>query len=545
MSLVPVGATRSATPLGNRSAVTRTHQALAFEPPSMGLDVTEPLPNGNPLTALRLENLVPRAKGPTLRAGYWRWCSLMDGQIRSLMDFRGATTSAAAKFAASTDGNVYDITAALDSVTTPPIAFSTILGDVPGEYSWVNFTTSAGVHYLVAVGKGAGMWVYDGATWTQITAGGGAMQISGVDPAVFDYVMIWKHRLWFIQADTTVAWYLEVGQVAGAATAFDFGSLLPHGGALAALSNWTVDGGNGIDDNLVIVSTEGDVLLYSGTDPDEASAFQLIGQWFLGRVPVGRRFITLYLQDLAILSERGLCFLSELLRGEGFFSNSQTAQNINSELATLVAADLTTRYWELRFLPREQLIVINTPQTSSGNYQWAYEVNQKAFCTLRGYPALTIETLAGRTYFGDAENNVWLAFDGTTDGAVDVMPGADLEGMCITAFQPLGEGFRVKRFLMVRPSFISSAAPGFLAQLNPDWNFNLPTGSPAYLALGDALWNSSLWNDAVWSGSENAYQAWLGVSGIGRYASLSMKVRGYPDTIFVGWQALVTQGGIL
>lgn len=545
MSLNVVSETRRPTPKKGRAGKTRAHMAFPFPPPSKGLDVTEPLPGGDPLTALRLENMIPRAKGPTLRAGYSRWCSLMAGQVRSLMDYRGATPAEAGKFAASTDGNVYDVTNALDSVTTPPIAFTSLTGNIPGEYSWINFTTSAGVHYLVVVGQGAGMWVYDGFAWTQIAAGMGPMEIDGVDPADFDYVMIWKGRLWFIQADTTVAWYLDVGVIAGEATAFDFGSLLPHGGSLAALSNWTVDGGNGIDDNLVIVSTEGDVLLYSGIDPDEASTFQLIGQWFLGRVPAGRRFITLYLQDLAILSERGLCFLSELLRGEGFFSNSQIAQNINTELATAVSAALGERYWELRFLPHEQIIVVNTPQTASGNFQWVYEVNQKAFCTLRGYFALTMDNLAGRSYFGDSDGNMWLAFEGNSDGEIDGEPGTDLQGTVVTAFQVLGDGVQIKQFLMVRPSFIALTAPGFLAQLNPDWIFALPQGVPTYLGLGDSLWNEALWNEAVWSGEDNTYQAWVGAVGIGRYGSLALKVRGHADTVFVAWSALVQPGGIL
>jgi len=37
----------------------------------------------------------------------------------------------------------------------------------------------------------------------------------------------------------------------------------------------------------------------------------------------------------------------------------------------------------------------------------------------------------------------------------------------------------------------------------------------------------------------------VGAVGTGRYGSLSMRVRGAADTIFVGWQAVVEGGGIL
>ena len=543
MSLVPAQSSRQrSTP--RRSSATQNHSVFAFQAPLKGIDVSQPLAGGDPLTAVQCENLIPRVFGLQLRKGYKRWCSNMGGGIPTLMDYVPATGETQ-MFAASDNTNVYDITNTLDSSLTPPLAFTASGAEFEGEYSWINFTTNAGVHYLVAVSAGAGMWVYDGTTWTQVIEGTGPLEIDGVDPLVFDYVMIFKSRLWFIEKDSTRAWYLPVGQVAGTAAMFDFGSLMAHGGSLQVLTNWTMDGGQGMDDSLVGISSEGDVLIYQGIDPDEAATFQMVGRWFIGRVPVGRRFCTGYAQDLAILSERGLCFLSELMRGQGFFANAITAQNINAQLALDVSARLSSRYWCVRFLPHEQLIVINVPRTSFGDYQWAYEVNNKAFCTLYGMPMLTVENLNGRTYFGDTEGNAWLAFDGNADGTVDDVPGKDLSGVLLTTFQPMGEGVRVKRFLMIRPSFTSRSPPAVQAKLNANWNFSMPAGAPPYINAGNSLWDSGRWDTAVWSGENNSYEVWIGASGTGRYAALALQVRGEADTTFIGWQALVEQGGIL
>jgi hypothetical protein len=543
MSLVPVQTSRQrSTP--RRASATQTHSVFPFQAPLKGLDVSQPLPGGDPLTAIRLQNLIPRVYGCMLRRGYKQWCTNMGGEIRALTLFQPAAGDPQF-FACSSDGNVYDVTAQLPSASTPPIAYTSIGADFDGEYSWTNFTTAAGVHYLVQVCEGAGMWVYDGATWTEIVAGTGPMQIDGVDPHVFDFVMIWKSRLWFIEQNSTVAWYLPVGQIAGTAKPFDFGSLLPHGGSLAGLSSWTIDGGDGMDDDLVIISTMGDILIYKGTDPDEASTFQLSGRWYIGRVPVGRRFMTQFSSDIAILSERGLCFLSELLRGQGFFVNATIAQNVNAELAKDVSQRLHLRYWEVRFLPHEQLIIINMPATASGEIQYAYEVNNKAFCTLYGMPMLTADNINGLSYFGDDSGSVWLAFEGNSDGAIDGVAGKDLQGVVLTSFQPMGEGVRLKRFLMVRPSFLSNSAPAVQVALNSEWNAQSPAGAPAYTASGASLWDSGVWNLAVWSGESRTYEAWVGAQGTGRYAALSMQVRGEADTVFVGWQALVEAGGIL
>jgi hypothetical protein len=50
---------------------------------------------------------------------------------------------------------------------------------------------------------------------------------------------------------------------------------------------------------------------------------------------------------------------------------------------------------------------------------------------------------------------------------------------------------------------------------------------------------------AVWSGSQNSYQAWVGTTGLGYYASLRMKVRGLPGTIFTSSHMLTEAGGVM
>jgi hypothetical protein len=191
------------------------------------------------------------------------------------------------------------------------------------------------------------------------------------------------------------------------------------------------------------------------------------------------------------------------------------------------------------------LLVINRAETTTENLQWAYEVNNKAFTMLRGIPMLTVDTFNGKGFSGDLSGNVWQVLQGGSDGQVDAVPGTDLQGIVVTAFQPLGEAIRVKRFLMVRPSFISDTPPGIQAGLNSEWNVGAPTLAPAYLGAGSSAWDVGLWDVAIWSGEGQSYEAWVGASGSGRYGSLALKVRASADTIFVGWQALVEQGGVL
>jgi hypothetical protein len=389
------------------------------------------------------------------------------------------------------------------------------------------------------------MYLYDGSTWVKVVEGTAALQIEGVDPTTFDFVFVWKRRLWFIQDDSTKAWYLPVDVVAGKATAFDFGAMLPHGGALSLGTNWTVDAGDGIDDKLVMVGEQGDILVYGGIDPNDASSFKNEGRWYIGRMPQYRRCVSRYSADVPLLSERGLVFLTELMRGQGFFANAALAERINPELSKLVHAGLNGKYWEMRFLPQEQLLVINMPTTSVRDTQFVFEVNTKAFCTLVDMPMLCLETSGGRTFFGDGNGNVWSGFDGASDGAVDETPGKDLQGTVVTAFSDFGEGFRQKLFHLVRPSFLATSPPAVQVAINPDWNFRAPGSSPIYTTAGESLWGSAIWGTSVWGGGEQSYAAWSGATGLGYYGALAMRVRGAPNTTFVSWQAVVSPGGIL
>ena len=555
MSLQPYASPRRTTP--RKSSAAQTHSAFAFSAPIKGVDISQPLPGGNPFTAIRLENLIPRVLGCQLRKGFRRWQSNLSGEVRSFMQYQPAN-GPPQLFAACSDGDVFDVTVFHDSSFIPVPVVAVPGGTPPGEWTSLNFTTSAGAHVMVAVARAGGLYIYDGTTWTEVEEGTDPGQIDGVDPGSFTSVMSYKGVLIFTQFESTKAWYLPVGQFAGTATEFDFGALLPNGGYLSAIVNWTFDGGGavatgtgaatgggGMDNKLVIIASQGDVLVYSGEDINEAASFRMEGRWFVGRVPAGDRFVSQYGQDVTILSEKGLCFMSELLRGQGFFQNAEIAQQINSELAWEVAPTLDSRYWEVRFLPHEQLIVINRPDPDFNSVKWAYEVNNKAFCTLAGIPMNTVINFNGLSYCGDLSGNVWLLFDGDSDGVVDGVPGKDLEGTCVTTFQPMGEGFRIKRFLMARASFISISPPAYKLQLNSEWDLNTPGGAPPYIRAGDNLWDQGKWDNAVWSGSGKSYEAWQGATGTGRYASLALQLRGAADTVFIGWQAVVEQGGIL
>jgi hypothetical protein len=199
----------------------------------------------------------------------------------------------------------------------------------------------------------------------------------------------------------------------------------------------------------------------------------------------------------------------------------------------------------VQFLPELQLIVVNTPVRAGAQMQWGFEVNTKAWFNITEMPMLCLQPFDGQTFFGDLNGNVWRAFAGDSDGAIGEVAGKDLEGVCLTMFQPLGDGIRKKRFLMAKPSFIASTAPSVKVAMNTQWDLGSPTAAPSYSRGGDSVWDTGTWDQTFWSGEEKTYEAWVGVQGLGNYGAMALRVRGRAGTIFASWAVLVEQGGLL
>lgn len=536
------------------AAQTQTHKYAIYPAPIKGLDAARPLVAQDPLTAGFLENWWCRKWGPELRGGFKRWTTNLGGGSRRLMAYNAPPGSTGVVeprlFAACTDGNIYNVTNQTAEAFVPA-AVQNIPGQInPGRFSYINVTI-AGVTYLAMVSAGAGYWTYDHAGgWVNRT---GAIVGAGAAAALkFDYITVWKNRIWFIRADTTEAYYLPADSIQGNANLFDFGTLLLHGGSLAVLASMTIDAGNGIDDRFVVISTEGDVLIYQGTDPTAAATFAIIGRWYVGKVPAGRRFVSDTGGDLAVITERGIEYISRLQSGRGLLdpeSVRDTADyRFNQVIGELVKETRGQEFWELRYIPGEGSLIILTPLAGLANgFQFVFSILATAWSTFAKMPMRCCELYQGEFYFANDEGKVYQAFKSNTDDELSGgTVGATIYGAIQTAYvTDPNDPMRLKRPLLVMPMFQAPSPPSISAQINTEWSTLGTPGSPSFSPGGGAIWDSSLWNNAVWSTTDQAYLAWIGANGLGCYSSLRMTVAGMPGTIFTSWKLIYEPGGVM
>lgn len=552
---------------GPQQPITARFDAGMFPAPIKGLDIRATLMQQDPATAVVLKNVLCRRFGVELRLGYQRWVSNIPGQVRSLMSYlppRGpASTFQPKLFAASSNGNIYDVTLAQPEAFVPPVALA-LPGQVdPGELSWTNFATAA-ANYLVVCSAGVGVWTYDHTGgWVNRTP---AINTNPTPNRAinFDFVMSWKNRLWFIDENTTTAYYLPVNVVQGNANRFEFGPLFIFGGDLKAMASWTLDAGDGIDDKLVLISAGGGILIYAGTDPDQAPAqFRVIGRWFTGKPTRGRRFLGKYGGDLTIITVNGIEKMSMLTEARGLMAPAGElgAYDPNfSRYMEKIARDISDTvdlpYWQLLHVPNQQITLITTPHnTAEDSLQYAFGSLSGGWSELVGIPMMSAEMHEGQLFFGTPDGKVCRGFTGMTD---DFVPGtiappvADKPGLTVvadvqTAFVAMNnDNFHSKRPLMVMPMFLAPYPPSVKAQINTDWSVQAVPGSPAFNPAQLALWDIAKWDNAVWGGSGNFFQAWVGAEGLGTHASLRVSFTGGEGTILTSWKLAVEIGkGIL
>lgn len=409
-------------------------QTARIPAPLAGIDTRIGLSEGDPSICPYTYNIVPFEYGMRVRKGYREWqIGLDEGSgagsgVHTIIPFDGIEELGAQdKLFAVTNEGIWDVTIQGD-VPVEVLQFIT-QSDNAGYGVYTHYTTDAGANILFYADSINGLFQYDpiGDTWAQATG------ITGPVIESIRWVMIHKQRIWLIEENATKAWYLPVGSIAGAAVEFFFGSKFRHGGNLEGLFNWTVDGGTGVDDYLVAVSRSGDVLPYSGTDPSDAS-WNLRGTYYIGEVPRGPFFGTEHGGNLYLLSSYGITSMGDLLQGvyppqtAGIGTQSMSGK-ITSVLRDRMEQSITQFGWEVRLMPSEGALLINTPRLGSGPHiQFFYNLSTQGWGLWRGVPMATFDTWRDRVVFGDADDRI-LYMDVAVDNLIIIHQFAVVVGV--------------------------------------------------------------------------------------------------------------------
>lgn len=547
----------------------RQHDIKTGPAPIGGLNTRDSLAAMPPTDSQLMVNWFPDVGGLTSRGGYRVWAEGFtdDEPVRTIMcylapgdTFPGGTFATlpsvlAGTVFAATDTDIWDVTTATDA----PVSSKSLSGDPQaGWLSHSTLTNSAG-SFLLVCSETDGYFYYDGATWTTPVAGVAPGDINGVDPADLVHVSMWKKRAWFVERDSTRAWFLGADAITGTASEFDFGPVFSKGGYLAFLANWTIDAGEGIDDFLVAVSSNGDVVIYQGTDPTDPDKFGLVGRWYVGQIPVGRRNYAQFGGDLLILSTEGLFPVSLITRGGGDLLSANGAEYSSKIKPTLGARARTTfteKGWQVALNSSQRMLLVSAPDEEySENVQFCMNTALNAWTQFTGIPVLCYGETPGWTLSGGADGKVYLLFVEGLDNVQRDDSGGDPVYCAVQfPFNYFDAPAIQKTFHMARATFITAVRPGYTIDVNVDFSYTPPQpAAPNPTAAGITTWDGTdaydAWDVGYWDGVPGdrgvVFSDWRSVSGLGFAAAATIGVSTTTSTLLVSADYMLTMGGPL
>jgi hypothetical protein len=363
------------------------------------------------------------------------------------------------------------------------------------------------------------------ATAMGASASGSAIVITNVATDDLSHVNLHKRRLWFVEKNTTNAWYLPVDSIGGSAAKFDFGAVFREGGNLLFTATWSLDSGNGLDDVFIAVSTQGEIAVYEGTDPGSASTWSLTGVYKIGK-PLNKHATFKAGGDLAILTEDGIVPVSEALRKD------RAALQANAISATIedawkqAIANRTTNYPISAVLWQSQsLLIIGTPTTDAGrNVAFAAYAPTGAWSRIVGWDIRCAVVYNDQFYFGTNDGRVFRGDVGGRDGSAQytatfvpkfsfsqVLRGAVTAGITYRANQ------EARVDLYAHADYVVD---------------DMPSVAPTVTA-GGATWGSGVWGEFVWGGDGNlnSYTQWQHVRASGYALAPAVKIASNQDAL--------------
>lgn len=475
-----------------------------------------------PTAAEVLDNMVPTERGAQLRGGSASIVVTPDG-VKALMPYEadGARTLLVATGSSiytydspepfsttgdvpHADGEMFSDGEGYDSSTGSAI----VTGFSSGDWSYVQFANSAG-EYIAMVNGVDGLHTYDGASVAAQTTTGA----TGLD-AIWSY----GKRLFFTQTTGLSAWYLATNAIAGALTEFPLQGVFSRGGRLMFGATWSLDSGAGLDDKCIFVTDQGQIAVYSGTDP--SSNFAIEGVYDIAK-PLSKNGWFKTGGDIAIMTEEGIVSLSAAIsRDRAALTLAAITYPIESAWREAVAQRTSSRPFTVTFWRSEGILIVSGIQDAGTPICFVANSQNGAWCRFTGWDVQAGCVLGDDFFFGTADGDVRQAYYGGTDN------GSAITATYVARFDNI-DGVTQKEAMHAR--LVARANTGISPRTfaNSDYIVTLPDSVDASAGTTSDAWGSGKWGEFIWGGRQPtiAVQQWQTVRAIGSALSVGVQVK--------------------
>lgn len=460
-------------------------------------DAADLMPPGD---AIRLDNLFPGDTEVEVRKGYTSHATGLGNNIETLLAYDGTGTK---KMFGIAGTSIFECT------SSGAVGAADVTGLSGAQWGGLNMATSGG-HYL---------WIwdetgtddprsYDGSTWA-------TPSIAGITGTNIIAAMVHKTRLMVAEKNTLSFWYLGTNAISGTFTEFDLSSLFTFGGELVALGSWSRDGGSGPDDLACFLTSNGEVAVYSGTNPGDASAWSLVGVFKIGN-PIGKRCLLKVGADLVVLTDAGVVPLSQILQSGESAPATSITDKISGAFRSAARSQGTTFGWSMILYPKGKYAFVNVPTTTSTFDQYTVNLTTGAWARFRNQNGYSWVVFNKELYFG-TNGTVFKADNGDQDN------GSDIDVYGKTSFDYFGSRGVNKQFTMTRPVMGSTGDLTLSIGFDVDFRDGVTTYTAAAVSSFGATWDEATWDVAEWDAPSSTIQEWRSVEGIGQCGSFRLK----------------------
>lgn len=518
-----------------KRVVRRTTQAheKAFPPPVGGWVANASLASMKATEAVELVNWFPRPTSVETRLGSRQWLVSQGEIFKTLATWKGLDGDE--KLIGSTDSGIYEATfgGVVTNYTTARWTART-----EGKHQWEQFGDGTN-NWLIMVNGVDKPFYYNG-TSIVLVDGVTSPAITGFTTTAIVGVAVFKERLLFIRNDKLGFDYLPAAAAGGAATFFDLSSVASLGGYLMAIAVWSRDAGDGPDDYAVFLTSQGEALVYAGTDPSSANTWSLVGTFRIGK-PIGRKCVLKYGADPLILTEGGVFPLSSLLSAGDERERFAVSYKIQDAFTDAAADTLSTYGWRMISYPEQDMLIVNVPKREDGPHdQFVMNTITKAWCKFTGWDAEDWATFDRGLYYckGGTVYQAWFSSVDEFTSHMLVFNGTEQVGTCKQITYTARQSFQdwgspaVKSPVMFMPLIESVSGAAYDVGVDSDFNNRPFTDSETDEDAGVARWGIGTWGVSKWGSSDIISRRWQGAAcWPGRWLSGKLKMVSSSGTV--------------
>lgn len=507
-------------------------QEKTMPPPVGGWNEQDSLASMPPTDAVELVNWYPRPTHVETRPGSQQAYCVVSDTVYTLMKWQGLTGTEHLIF--TTSAGMWRLTSGVSGYT-PPGSTPDLGTRTEPIHNWIQFGDGTN-NWLMAFNGVDKPLFYNGSTYTLVD-GVSSPAITGLTTTDIISAGMFKERVLLIRKNKLGFDYLPAGAAGGAASFFDLSSIAELGGYLMAIAVWSRDTGNGPDDYAVFLTSEGEAIVYEGTDPSSATTWSLVGTFRIGK-PLGRKCVLKYGASPLILTQSGIFPLESLLKAGEERSKFAVSYKIQHAFTKAANAGYAYDGWGMTSFPEHDMLLVNVPTSDIGHSeQFVMNTITKAWCRFQGWNARDFLSFGRSLYYskGNSIYQCWLR-DQDEYGSVQGVPTDGIsQGTPITytarqSFQGFGTA-SVKHPLSFMPLLESPL--GHVAVTGIDSNFIVRDFPPATVDQDSGVmkWGIGQWGISRWGRGSGVESTWQGAScWPGRWLSGKLKIQTQRDT---------------